>query len=78
MHKINYVAELKAAAIILSDAMCAAVAYNWRTMEYGIKYEGYSAPAYTALWTAVPFLICVAVCLILAIVIKRKSSKNSK
>ena len=31
-------------AVLLSDVMCAVVAYNYCDMMWGIKYAGYSAP----------------------------------
>ena len=42
-------------AVILSDIMCAVIAYNYCNLLWGIKYAGYSAPAETAFLTAVPF-----------------------
>ena len=35
-------------AVLLSDVMCAVVAYNYCDMMWGIKYAGYSAPVSTA------------------------------
>lgn len=59
-------------AILLSNVMCAVVAYNYCRMEYGIKYEGFSAPASIAFFTAFPYVIGILVCTILAIVLQRK------
>ena len=38
-----------ALAILLSDVMCAAVAFNYCNMLWGIRYASYSAPASTCL-----------------------------
>ena len=63
-------------AILLSDAMCAVVAYNYCDMLWGIKYVGYSAPAWTALLTAIPFAIGIAVCILLALFFKKRAAKQ--
>lgn len=64
--------------ILLSNIMCAVVGYNWAAMECGIKYQGYSAPAYIALICGIPFLIAIITCAIIAMVIKkRKTSKKN-
>lgn len=64
-------------AIILSDVMCAVVAYNYCTMEWGIRYAGYSAPAWVAFLYAIPFGIGIIVCVIIAVATKGdKSAKN--
>ena len=44
-------------AILLSDIMCAVVAYNYCALEWSGKYEGWSAPASTALFLAIPYII---------------------
>lgn len=59
-------------AVLLSDVMCAAVAYNYCDMVWGIKYAGYSAPAWTAFLSAIPFAIAIIVCVIVALILKRK------
>ena len=56
-----------ALAVVLSDVMCAVVGYNYAAMQWGIKYAGYSAPASTAFLYAIPFMIGIIVCTILAI-----------
>ena len=53
-------------AVLLSDLMCAVGAYRYCDMVWGIRYAGYSAPAWTALLGAIPFAAGVAVCVILA------------
>jgi len=52
--------------------MCAVVAYNYCALEWGGKYEAWSAPASTALLLAIPYAIGIIICVVLAIVFKRK------
>ena len=54
-------------AIVLSNIMCIVVAYNYRDMLCGIEHAGYSAPASTAFLYAIPFVVGIIVCAILAI-----------
>ncbi|MGN0413877.1 MAG: hypothetical protein ACI4FX_00105 [Agathobacter sp.] len=61
-------------AILLSDMMCAVVAYNYCDMLWGIKYAGYSAPASTAFLVGIPYAVGIAVCSVLAIIFKRKAN----
>ena len=60
-------------AVLLSDIMCAVVAYNYCDMLRGGQYAGYSAPASTAFVYAIPFVIGIIVCVVLAIVFRRKA-----
>ena len=60
-------------AVILSNIMCAVVAYNFCDMQWGIKYAGYSAPANTAFLYAIPYGIGIIVCIIIAVVLKKKT-----
>ena len=62
-----------ALAIILSDVMCFVVAYSYRGMLCGIEHAGYSAPAGIAFLSAVPFLLGIIVCVILAIKFCKKA-----
>ena len=59
-------------AVILSDVMCAAVAYSYCDMLWGIRYAGYSAPASVAFLLAVPFIVGILILLVLAEVFRRK------
>jgi hypothetical protein len=61
-------------AALLSYIMCAVVAYNYCDMIWGIKYAAYSAPAWTALLSAIPFAIGIVVCIALALFFKKKSA----
>ncbi|WP_033121632.1 hypothetical protein [Oscillibacter sp. ER4] len=70
MKKISYL--FFGLAILLSDVMCAVVAFNYGKMLWGTKNAGYSAPASTAFLWAIPFLIGIIVCIIIALVAKKK------
>ena len=61
-------------AVMLSDVMCAVAAFNYCDMLWGIRYAGYSAPANTAFLTAVPYVIGIIVCVILAVFFRRKAA----
>ena len=60
------------AAILLSDLMCAVVAYGWCELEWGGRYEGWSFPAWAAGLYAIPFAVGIAVCVALALYFHRK------
>lgn len=53
MKKISYL--FFGLAILLSDVMCAVVAFNYGKMLWGTKNAGYSAPASTAFCGQFPF-----------------------
>lgn len=59
-------------AILLSDVMCAAVAYSYCDMLWGIRYGGYSAPASVAFLLAVPYAAGIVICAALAFYFHRK------
>ena len=60
-------------AVLLSDVMCAVVAYNYCDMLWGIKYACYSAPVQTAFLVAIPYAVGIIVCVVLAIFFKKKA-----
>lgn len=62
-------------AVLLSDVMCAAVAFNYCDMLWGIRYASYSAPASTAFLLVIPYAAAIAVCAALAVIFWRKSAK---
>ena len=66
-------AVFAALAVILSDVMCAVVAFNFCDMLWGIKYAGYSAPASVAFLTAVPYAVGIIICVILALFRKKRA-----
>ena len=61
-----------ALAVILSDVMCAVVAYNYCAMQWGAKYAGYSALASVAFLYAIPYGIGIVVCIVVAMVLRKK------
>ena len=73
MKKLSVVFWILAA--LLSDWMCAVVAYNYCDLLWGGKYAGYSAPASTAFLLAIPFAVVIIVCIALAIVFGKKAAK---
>lgn len=75
MKKRSYL--FAALAILLSNAMCATVAYRWRDMICGIEHGGYSAPASVALLSALPFAVGIAVCVILSVYLHRRAKHLS-
>lgn len=71
MKKMSY--SFIAIAILLSDIMCAVVAFNYRDMLCGIEHLCYSAPASTAFLYAIPFGIGIIICAIIAYTLYKKS-----
>ena len=66
-----------ALAVILSDVMCAVVAYNYCALQWGAKYAGYSAPASVAFLYVIPYGIGIVVCVAVAILLKKKRRTNN-
>ena len=61
-----------ALAIILSNVMCAVVAYNFCKMQWGARYGMYSAPAWVTFLYAIPYGIGIAVCVVVAVVLRKR------
>ena len=61
-------------AVLLSDVMCAVVAYKYCDMVWGMQYALYSAPAWVAFLTAIPFVVGIVVCVALALFFEKKSA----
>ncbi|MBQ8834648.1 MAG: hypothetical protein IJ001_06975 [Oscillospiraceae bacterium] len=59
-------------AVLLSDIMCAVVAYHYCALQWGGRYEAWSFPAWTAFLLVIPYSIGIAVCVILAVVFRKK------
>lgn len=59
-------------AVILSDIMCATVAYQYRDMLCGIEHSGYSAPAGFAFFCGIPYILGIITCFIISIILKKK------
>lgn len=71
MKKLSYL--FIAPAVLLSDEMCAFVAYSYRDMLCGIDHMAYSAPASVVFLSAIPFGVAIIVCVILAHIFRRKA-----
>ncbi len=74
MKKLSFV--FGALAVILSDIMCAVVAYTYCDMIWGIKYAAYSAPESVAFLLAIPYAIGIIICAVLSVVFYKKSKTN--
>ena len=70
MKKLSYL--FAAIAVVLSDIMCIVVAYNYHSMLCAIEHAGFSAPADIAFLYAIPFVIAIAVCIVLVIKFGKK------
>lgn len=66
-----------ALAVLLSDVMCAVVAYLYRDMLCGIAHDCYSAPAGVAFLYAIPFAAGIIICAVLACVLKKKHKRKT-
>ena len=63
---------LNIVATLLFGAMTAVVSYNYALMDCAISHQGASAPAYVAFFSGIPYVILIAVCLIIGRVLKEK------
>lgn len=70
MKKLSYL--FIAIAILLSDMMCAVVAFNYRDMLCGIQHSCYSAPASVAFLSAIPFGIGIIICAVVAYILHKE------
>lgn len=61
-------------AILLSDAMCAVVGFNYADLLLGEKYAGYSAPPNTAFLLGIPFVLGIALCVFVSVLLRKKVS----
>ena len=68
MKKISKV--LLYVAWVLSYLMCIDVAYNYGALTH---CNLCSAPAYVAFFSVIPYGVAIAVCLVLSLILKRKS-----
>ena len=62
------------AALTMSCAMCATVAYMYRDMECNIAHGGASAPASVAFLYAIPFNVVIACCVVISVVSGKKKN----
>lgn len=65
-------------AIILSDIMCAVVAYNYRGVICCIEHMGYSVPAHLAFLHAIPFVVGIIACVVLAIRFRKRCASSNE
>lgn len=65
-------------AILLTNVMCGVVGFNYGKMVWGVENAGYSAPASTALLLSIPYLIGIVVCVVLALVFRKKKTDISR
>lgn len=63
-------------AVLLSDVMCATVAYDYCTLQWGGRYAGYSAPASVAFLYLIPYGAGIIICAALAWFFRRKYRKS--
>lgn len=66
---------LVAIAIILSNMMCADVAFNYASLLCSIEHKGFSAPASVAFFVIIPYAAGIIICLILAFVVNKRIKK---
>lgn len=59
-------------SVILFGALTATVGYNYAYMECAIAHQGASAPAYIALFAGVPYIVLIAICLVVIKVLKER------
>ncbi len=62
-----------ALAVMISNIMCAAVAYNYCSLQWSAVYEGSSAPPSVAFLFALPFLAGIILCMLSAWFFHKKS-----
>ena len=74
MKKLSYLFVVF--AVIMSDVMCAVVAYNYCALQWGGQYAGYSASASAAFLYIIPYGLGIVFCLFLALFFyKRQKTK---
>ena len=73
MNKALIIKILKIIVIALFATMTATVGYNYAYMECAIAHQGASAPAYIAFFIGIPFIVLIAICLVIIKVLKEKN-----
>lgn len=61
-----------ALAVLLSDVMCAVVAYRYCSLQWGGQYQGWSAPPDLAFVYCIPYGAGILICGVLAFVFRKK------
>ena len=64
---------LRVFSVILFGVMTATLGYNYAYMECAIAHQGASAPAYIAFFIGIPFIVLIAICLVIIKVLKEKN-----
>ena len=62
-------------AVLLSNAMCAVVAYSCCELQWGARFAGYSAPFKTAFLYALPYTAGIIICLVIARLLKGRDMR---
>lgn len=62
-------------AVLLTNVMCAVVGFHYGHMAWGVEHAGGSAPPSIAFFLAIPYLVGIAICVILAIVFRKKTQR---
>ena len=65
-------------AVLLSDVMCAVVAYNYGALRVGGQIGLYSAPASVAFIYVIPYGIGIIVSIVLAVVFRKNAAKQKR
>lgn len=60
-------------AVLLTNVMCAVVGFHYGQMVWGAEHGAYGAPPSTAFLLAIPYLVGIGVCVVLAAVLPRKT-----
>ena len=64
-----------ALALVLSHFTCIVVGFSYASLLCAIQHKGFSAPANTAFFLAIPYYIGIVICIILALFFNNKSKK---
>ncbi len=65
-----------ALAVLLSDVMCAEVAYSYANLWWSGQVAGGSAPASAAFLLAIPYGAAIALCVLLSWVFYRRKKRS--
>ena len=58
-------------ALVLSHWTCIVVAFNYANMLCGIEHKGFSAPANTVFYLAIPYYTGIVICVVFALVFNK-------
>ncbi len=67
----------KLLAILLSYAMCICVSYLYGVNLYAATHHLTSAPAWVSLLLAIPFLIAIAICVVITLILQIRIKRTS-